>query len=60
MWAYRIKYIRDFLCISQNEFAILFGVSFVSVNRWENGHYKPTIKIQRKILRFCKENNIKI
>lgn len=27
----------------------MLDVSYESVNRWENGHYCPTIKVRRKI-----------
>lgn len=53
-----IKQLREYLCLSQTEFAQLLGVSFVSVNRWENGHFEPTIKAKRKILNYIK--NIKL
>ena len=59
-WSIILKSIRETLCISQTELALLLGVSFVSVNRWENGHFEPTLKVKRKILRFCRENEIKI
>ena len=60
LWSLKIKNIREKLCLSQNDFALLIGVSFVSVNRWENGHFRPTLKAQRKILKFCRENNIEV
>ena len=59
-WSTILKLIRENLCISQTELAQLLGVSFVSVNRWENGHFEPTLKVKRKILRFCRDNGIKI
>jgi transcriptional regulator with XRE-family HTH domain len=34
--------IREQLGLSQEALARLLGVSFVSVNRWENGHSGPT------------------
>ena len=55
-----IKKLRDKLVLSQTELAELLGCSFSSVNRWERGHYEPTIKIKRKILQLCKKNNIEI
>ena len=36
------------------------GVSFASVNRWENGKFEPSIKVKRKIVELCKENNINV
>ena len=52
--------LRNKLILTQEEFAKLLGVSFDSVNRWERGHHNPTVKIKRKIIELCKQNNIKI
>ena len=54
-WSKEIKQLREYLCLSQTEFAQLLGVSFVSVNRWENGHFEPTIKVKRKILQLVRK-----
>ncbi len=48
------------MVISKEELANLIGVSFASVNRWENNRHKPTIKARRKILELCKENGIEV
>lgn len=55
-----IKELREKLIFSQAELAELLGVSFASVNRWEMGHYEPTIKSKRKIVALCKKHRIKI
>ena len=52
--------LRNKLVISQTELANMLGVSFASVNRWEKGHYEPTIKVKRKIIELCKKNNIEL
>lgn len=44
-----IKELRNKMLLTQTEFADLLGVSFGSVNRWENGKYEPTIKAKRKL-----------
>ena len=51
--------LRAKLNLSQEELAKLLGVSFMSVNRWENGKYEPTIKAKRKLKVLCLEYNIK-
>ncbi|MCX7048864.1 MAG: helix-turn-helix domain-containing protein [Candidatus Sumerlaeota bacterium] len=38
----RIKTIRAALGLSQESFAERLGCTFSTVNRWENGHFKPT------------------
>ena len=44
-----IKNIRLKMMMTQTEFAELLGISFASVNRYENGKSKPTFKVQRKL-----------
>ena len=55
-----IKALREKMIISQDELAKILVVSFVSVNRWENGHYEPTIKLKRRIVQLFKENGIEV
>ena len=55
-----IKNLRSKLVLSQQEFAELLGVSFTSVNRWENGKHEPTIKVKRKIAKLLQEHNIEV
>lgn len=38
----QIRKLRERLGLTQQRFASLLGFSFVSVNRWENGHSAPT------------------
>jgi DNA-binding transcriptional regulator YiaG len=53
-----VKELREKLIMSQQEFADLLNVSFASINRWETGRHEPTIKVKRRIVELCKENNI--
>lgn len=50
--------LRNLLIMTQEEFAILLGVSYASVNRWERGYHEPTTKIKRKIIELYKEHGI--
>ena len=52
--------LRNKLIITQEELAKMLGVSYVSVNRWENGHHEPTIVIKRKLMKLFKENGIEV
>ncbi len=45
----RIKFIRQQLGLSQEELAHKLGVSFTSVNRWENGQTKPSKLAKKQI-----------
>ena len=44
-----VKSIRERLGISQEKLAAQLGVTFSSVNRWENGHRKPSPLAMRSI-----------
>jgi transcriptional regulator with XRE-family HTH domain len=48
-YAKLIKELREVLIISQTELAEMLGVSFSTVNRWENGKHEPTIKAKKKL-----------
>ena len=57
-WANMIMRLRKKLLLTQKEFAELLNVSFAAVNRWENGHNEPTIKMKRNIKKICIKNGI--
>lgn len=57
----KIKQLRvEKLMMSQEEFANLLGISFQSVNRYENNKSKPTFKIRRKIVELMEKNGIEV
>ena len=58
-YAEKIKKLRGVMLISQGELADTLNVSVVTVNRWENDKFEPTIKIKRKLQALFMENNIK-
>jgi DNA-binding transcriptional regulator YiaG len=53
-----VKEIRRQLGLSQEELAHALGVSFATVNRWENGKTNPSKLAYKQIERFCHERNI--
>jgi len=55
-----IKQIRNHLNMSQTEFADWLGVSFATVNRWENGHAVPNKLAQTKLYEVCNEKTIPV
>lgn len=59
-YASAIINLRIKLNLSQSALAELLGVSFTSVNRWENGKYEPTKLIKKKIELLCNENDIQL
>lgn len=53
-----IKRVRQSSLLSQEAFAQAIGVSFTTVNRWECGKAKPSLKTMKLIDEYCKKNNI--
>lgn len=49
----RVRKLRDKLILSQSEMADMLGVTFATVNRWENGKHEPSIKQKRSIHYLC-------
>lgn len=49
----QIKEIRQQSLLSQVDFAKAIGVSFSTVNRWENGKTLPTYKAMKNLEKFC-------
>lgn len=56
----QVKIVRLKLHMSQTEFGELLGVSFSTVNRWENGKSSPNYRSIRNFEKVCKENNIQL
>ncbi len=48
-----VKEIRRQLGISQEDLAHQLGVSFATVNRWENGQAKPSRLAKAQLDAFC-------
>lgn len=55
-----IKEIREKAFLTQELFAKKIGVSVVSVQKWEWGKSNPSLRNAKKIVEFCKENNVEI
>lgn len=55
-----IKSIRAYLGLSQTEFADKIGVTFATVNRWENGRAIPTKLAQSTLYEYCKEHVVPV
>lgn len=57
-FAEKVKLVRTELKLSQEDLAHKLGVSFATINRWENGSYNPSRLAKKAFDDFCKENNI--
>lgn len=53
-----IKEIRKKSLLCQQDFAKALGVSFSTVNRWENNRATPSYQALAKIKDFCEKNGI--
>ena len=54
----RVKELREQLHLTQEAMAETLGVSFATVNRWENGWTAPSKLALRQIDLLCRENHI--
>ena len=54
----KVKYVRTELKLSQEDLARELGVSFATINRWENGNYLPSRLARKAFEEFCKEKDI--
>ncbi len=53
----RVKELRERLHLTQEAMAETLGVSFATVNRWENGWTAPSKLALRQIDLLCKEHH---
>lgn len=54
----KVRYARKQLGLTQTEFAKVLGVSFATVNRWENNQVNPSALAQRAFEDFCESSFI--
>lgn len=59
-YAKAVKELREKMLISQADLAKKLGVSFASVNRWENERYEPSLKAKRKLRTLFTRYGIKL
>ena len=53
-----VKYARKQQSMTQTELAKALGVSFATVNRWENGQVNPSSLAQKAFEDFCESSFI--
>ena len=53
-----IRNFRLSCLMNQTEFGNALGVSFTTVNRWENGKARPNIKVMKALKQYCGERGI--
>jgi len=59
-FAEKVKYVRTKLKLSQEDLAHELGVSFATINRWENGNYQPSRLARKAFDDFCEKKAVDI
>ena len=54
-----VKKVRSQLNLSQEDLAHAIGVSFATVNRWENGKTNPSKLARRQFEQFCSDKKVR-
>lgn len=57
-FAEKVKIVRTELKLSQEDLARELGVSFATINRWENGSYNPSRLAKKAFDDFCESHHI--
>ena len=60
MFSDQVKNVRDQLRLSQKKLAEILGVSFATINRWENSKNAPSKLAQNSFYDFCENNFIDV
>ena len=55
VFAITVKNLRDQLGLSQEDLSKALGVSFATINRWENGRNHPSKLAKKQFEQFYKE-----
>lgn len=59
-FADKVKIVRTQLNLSQEDLAHELGVSFATINRWENGSYQPSRLARKAFDDFCERKAMNI
>lgn len=60
MFSNQVKQVRVLLKFSQAKLAQMLGVSFATINRWENSKNAPSKLAQKSFYDFCENNFIDV
>ena len=59
-YAKYILELRKKMSLTQRDLSSVLGVGVISISRWEQGHFEPTLKVKKQLRRMFKEANIAI
>ena len=60
MFSEQVKHVRKIFDYSQDKLAQILGVSFATINRWENSKNTPSKLAQKSFYDFCESNFIDV
>ena len=60
MFADQVKFVRRQLKYSQKKLADSLGISFSTINRWENLKHEPSQLAKNSFYEFCESNFIDV
>jgi len=60
MFSEQVKQVRALLNLSQDKLAKMLGVSFSTINRWENSKNEPSKLAKKSFYDFCEDNFIDV
>ena len=60
MFAEQVHHVRVVLNLSHDKLAQLLGVSFATINRWENSRNEPSRLAKKMFYDFCENNFIDV
>lgn len=55
-----IRHLRRQLGMTQEEFAHSLGITVGTVNRWENGRFRPSKLARATILEFARRHGVRV
>jgi putative transcriptional regulator len=55
-----IRQVRQQLGMTQEEFAHALGITVGTVNRWENGRFRPSKLARATILEFARRHGVRL
>lgn len=53
-----LKKLRVKMFWTQTDLGNALGVTFVTINRWENGKNLPSLRQQKKIINLCNKHGV--
>lgn len=60
MFSEQVKQVHALLNFSQDKLAKMLGVSFSTINRWENSKNEPSKLAKKSFYDFCEDNFIDV